>query len=409
MSIDISPGQETDLWAPPQPSPLQWGMLAETDVLAAAQVAWLAGAVSSRPSGAPGVTFMTGWIKATDMSKSDCYQMTVDAGPRHPGTEPAEPGESAPGAVVTCGNLFSGLIVDGVSLLDGMRLTIIPAHLLARVDEIRQAIHEATGEPLRLEPIDMRQSLPSLQDDEGYLVTAEDLDYLAISRKAFSDWLCGELPLGFSAITYEAFVDQLARALRADGVEPNDVDVRLKGSSTAFFAGRHKSLPTSRSDIIQAFRRTRGRLPELFELREIESRLNKRWPDLRPSRRPFDVMHTVGIDRARSDYDLQLSSDTIVKKCDKYAEELGLSPTRETTYHDVYNYVHWDLLRAAMPHLARFMDLMSDAIHRTVSIAVFASSGPPDLSVEVGALSSHFRSSDWCITSLNLDDEGGKP
>lgn len=409
LSVEPPPGDQSDPWS--LTVPLRWGALTEDDAWADAQVTGFSGYTGSRVSMRP-LMHVAGWIKARGGAMHDCYHMMVwDEPCRHPPvTNPAaDPGRGAPGAVVTCGSLFFGIVVNDSPLVDG-RLTIVSAELLATVDEVRQAIEQAIGQPLRLEPIDMRHVPPSLRDDSGYLVTAEDLDYLSISRDTFSNWLVGELPLGFSAITYEAFVDNLARALRADGVDPREVDIRLKGSSTAFFAGRHKTLPATRSEIIQAFRKCRGRFPELFEVREIEGRLNKRWPPaLRPRRRPFDAMYTAGIDRVPSDYDLQLSSDAIVAKCEMHARQVGLSPTRETTYHNVYDYVCWDLLRATMPHLAYFMDLMSDALHRDVSIAVFASCGPPDLSQEVASLSSHFKNSDWCITCPGSDDEGGQP
>lgn len=238
---------------------------------------------------------------------------------------------------------------------------------------------------------------PEVRDDSGYRVTRGDLRHLSISREAFLEWFRGDLPLGLSFTTYEAFVAELERALTADGIEPGDVDVRLKGSSSSFFAGRHKTLPTTRSEIVASFRLLRGRYPRLFELQEIDNRLKTMWPAAHPHRPPFDAMYTLGIDRVHSDYDLQLSSDAIVTKCEKHAAAVGITPTRQVTHHDVYNYVAWDLVRAAMPHLAQFTDLMSDALRRDVTVAVFASCGPPDVSAEFGDLSSHFKDSDWQI------------
>ncbi|NEA80147.1 hypothetical protein G3I30_13740 [Actinospica acidiphila] len=230
--------------------------------------------------------------------------------------------------------------------------------------------------------------------------------HLSISLEAFLEWFRGDLPLGFSFNTYEAFVDELERALTADGIDPGDVDVRLKGSSSSFFAGRHKTLPTTTSEIVASFSQLRGRWPMLFELREIENHLKTVWPDAHPHRRPFDSMYTLGIDRVHSDYDLQVSSDAIVTKCEKYAAALGITPTREVTHHDLYNYVAWDLVRAAMPHLAQFTDLMSDALRRDVTVAVFASCGPPDVSGEFGDLSSHFKDSDWRIAGSAIRTGG---
>ncbi len=108
-------------------------------------------------------------------------------------------------------------------------------------------------------------------------------------------------------------------------------------------------------------------------------------------------MLRIGIDRVPSDYDLQLSSDVIVARCEQTARAIGMTVTRETTIDGSYDFVRKDLLRAAMRHLSEFGALMSDALQRDVTIAVFDSAGPPDKSATIGALSSHFRDSDWCL------------
>jgi hypothetical protein len=428
LAVDPPPDHLPGTWSLPV-APLRWGRLNEHDAWLDVEITGFPTYTGSRFSFSPADTYAKGWIKAQHGSRADCYQVKLDS-PLTPWPEPhfratddefdyelnapflssSRPDGSGrwsdglPGAMVTCGDLFLGLVVEDTPLVAGNRLTVVPAELLAAI------IEELTREPIRLEPVGVPQDrLPTFRDDSGYVITSEDLDYLSITRDAFNRWLSEELPLGFSSITYEGFVDELTHALRRDGIDPGQVDIRLKGSSTAFFAGRHKTMPATRSEMVEAFRRLRGRLPCLFEVREIESRINKRWPldlDALPLQRPFDAMHTMGIDRVRSDYDLQLSSDAIVAKCESYAEALGISPTRETTHHNVYNYVRWDLVRATMPYLTRFTDLMSDALQRDVSIAVFESAGPADLSAVVQGLSSHFKSTDWRITCPSTLDEG---
>ena len=239
---------------------------------------------------------------------------------------------------------------------------------------------------------------PAVVDDSGYRLTSRDLTFLQITRNAFDAWSEGKLPLGFSSNTYDALASGIRKALDDDGVDPGNVDVRLKGSSTRFFSGFHKELPTTPDNIVNAFRELRGRFPELFELDEIADRLGGQWPPPEtPLRRPFDSMHRLGIDRVSSDYDLQICSDEIVAKCDAVAVRAGITVTREVTHHDVYNFVRRDLVRSAMPRLTAFATLMSDALGRDVTLAVFESGGPPDHSAEIGDLSAHFRASDWCL------------
>jgi hypothetical protein len=246
--------------------------------------------------------------------------------------------------------------------------------------------------------------MPEVADDSGYRITTQDLAYLGISSESLDEWRAGRRPLGFSDITYPAFCARLWEALAADGIAPHKVDVRLKGSASSFFSGLHKSLPTRREDTIALFRASRGRFPELFEVLEIERRLDARWPiPARPLRRPFDSMHRLGIDRVPSDYDLQISSDAIVDKCEVTAKALDISVTREVTFNHAYDFIRKDLLRASMRHLSEFATVMSDALQRDVAVAVFGFGGPPNKSAAIGELSAHFRDSDWRIPAPGGD------
>lgn len=250
------------------------------------------------------------------------------------------------------------------------------------------------------------RELPVITDDSGYQVSERDLAFLRIAVPDVVEWAIGTRPLGFSAVTYQAFHERLWNALGLDGVEWTAVDVRLKGSATAFFSGRHKEMPRSRDDLVAMFRVLRGRFPEVFEVVEIENRLDEGWPDgVRPRRRPFDSMHRVGLDRVPSDYDLQLSSDVAVSRCEELAVRLGIAVTREVTIHNVYDFVRKDLVRSAMPNLTRFAVDMSDALQRDVSLAVFPSAGPPDRSEDLGELSAHFRDSDWLLVPPTLNQD----
>ena len=244
-----------------------------------------------------------------------------------------------------------------------------------------------------------QQTLPHIADDSGYLVSPTDLEFLGISLQAVEAWSGQEIPLGLTSARFVVLKSKLAAALSADGLDSAECDVRLKGSAASFFSGFHKTLPTTRDDLVEAFRKLRGRLPESFEVDEIEERLTGEWLLARtpPLRRPFDAMHKLGIDRVPSDYDLQISSDQIVNRCEERAALLGVNPVYEVTFSSVYDFVRKDLVEACTPNLFLFSRLMSDAFGRDISLAVFRSEGPPDKTTEVGPVSAHFRDTDWRV------------
>lgn len=244
-----------------------------------------------------------------------------------------------------------------------------------------------------------QQALPMVSDDSGFVVREADLQFLGISLESLGAWREQVVPLGLTVARYKIFTAKLSAALSADGLNPAECDVRLKGSAASFFSGFHKTLPTTRIDLVEAFRKLRGRVPEPFEIEEIEERLTKEWLPSRtpPLRRPFDAMHKLGIDRVPSDYDLQISSDEIVARCEQRAEILGVNPIFEVTFNSMYDFVRKDLVEACMPNLFVFSRLMSDAFGRDVSVAVFRSDGPPNRSDHVAELSAHFREGDWRI------------
>ena len=240
---------------------------------------------------------------------------------------------------------------------------------------------------------------PAIDDGNGYRVRLRDLEFLNISEQEIHEWRGRRAPLGMSALQYDAFRRGLCEALAADGVAPGGCDVRLKGSSADFFSGYHKLMPKGRDEIIDLFRELRGRIPEVWEIQEIQRRLTSVWIDdgVYPSRRPFDSMHRLGVARAPSDYDIQLSSDAVVTRCDAILHDLGQSATGLRVRHPVYDFVRKDLVEYALPRLFLFVLRMADALGRHVSVAVFASSGPSDASASAGLLSAHFRRTDWLV------------
>jgi hypothetical protein len=241
---------------------------------------------------------------------------------------------------------------------------------------------------------------PPIGDGSGYLVRDRDLHFLAISKAGVALWRTQRVPLGMSEIEYAGFCTDLLTALQRDDVTLEDCDVRLKGSAAEFFSGHHKRLPRTADEILDVFRECRQRVPQQWELEEIDHRLNRVWitDGEFPSRRPFDSMSRLGISREPSDIDLQVSSDEIVNRCVATLQQLGQRPTELRLNHPVYNFVRKDLIEDVVPHVYLFSLRTSDALGRHVSVVVFPGKGPPDVSDRVGELSAHFRERDWVVS-----------
>lgn len=239
---------------------------------------------------------------------------------------------------------------------------------------------------------------PAITDGSNYRVAETDLDFLAITMDQVGRWRTGT-PLGLSQIQFDALRHELAFALQADGVTLEAVDVRMKGSSASFFSGHHKAMPQSRSDIIDAFRDTRRRFPESWEVDEIMRRLTNEWLTAGPwpQRRPFDSLHRLNVAREPSDYDLQISSDEIVCRCEDVVTDRGQDASEARVKHPVYNFVRRDLVQYVLPRVDAMSLRMADALGRHVTLAVFPSAGPLNTSATFGELSAHFRESDLVL------------
>lgn len=186
---------------------------------------------------------------------------------------------------------------------------------------------------------------------------------------------------------FKQFSSSLYDALSRDGFAPQDLDVRLQGSSARFFSGEHKWLPTE---------------SELAAHPEAQARANS-WfgdDDNRPLRRPFDSMYRLGLDDEPSDYDIQISSDSMVEAC---RERWIADGSRENFVHPKYGFISKRTFEKMFPSLWEWAEEWTVQTGRPVVPALFPSAGPPDTSFT--GVSSHFRDSDWLILSEEIDPQ----
>jgi len=216
-------------------------------------------------------------------------------------------------------------------------------------------------------------------DDSGYQLTADDCRFLGISPQEIANWYARTAPLGMTPAQFAEFAATLSDALRLDGIDPEQVDVRLQGSSAHFFSGAHKELPTADQitdpDALRRYQEWRGDA------------------ERHPLRRPFDSMYKLGLDPEPSDYDVQISSDAAVAKAEEARRSGGAD---QPLFHPKYGFVDKDLVALACPNLADWAEQQTRALGRSVVPAMFSGTGPPDNS-GTGKVSAHFRDSDWII------------
>ncbi|MER6357446.1 PrsW family glutamic-type intramembrane protease [Streptomyces sp. NPDC001634] len=80
--------------------------------------------------------------------------------------------------------------------------------------------------------------------DTGYEIRTEDLEFLGLTEEQVEAWQRFGAPLGMTPKQFKEFTADLREALAADGLDPENVDIRLQGSSAQFFSGSHKDFPT---------------------------------------------------------------------------------------------------------------------------------------------------------------------
>jgi hypothetical protein len=242
------------------------------------------------------------------------------------------------------------------------------------------------------------------EDVNGYQPLTPHLVFLGLTSYSLSNCHSRIRPLGMMSSEFKEFVESLKRDLRREGLDPDDIDVRLKGSSANFYSGLHKLMPTDRDMLRAAFRVSRGE-PEEAELDEIEELIDAVWPqDNRPHRRPFDSMQRLRVDRHPSDYDIQISSNKIVERAREHLRSQEKSDDDTELFSQTYDFIKKEIVHVVCPVLSQWAVLQSEHLKRGVTLAVFTSKGPPNKVAEIGELSSHFRDTDWKLLSEKKKD-----
>jgi len=244
---------------------------------------------------------------------------------------------------------------------------------------------------------------PQIKDDCMKVLTIDHLKFVGRSAQDVADWRARRAALGMKPALYRDFCNELFQAVKKDGLE--DFDIRLKGSAACIFSGPHKQLPSSQDEIkkelVKHIYDTTGISydPPMEKLEIVMGILEELKP--LPMRRPFDFMFKLGIGEL-SDYDVQLSSDQVLKRCKglvekepKYKEHQKLAPLINSNYgfiSDVY-------VRNVLAYIPLWEDKWSEKLQRDVNLKVFPRKGPPEVTSPNKALSSHLQDHDWILTA----------
>jgi len=221
---------------------------------------------------------------------------------------------------------------------------------------------------------------PVLRDPNGYVATYREFSVAHLSGDDVQAMQDHTAPLGFSHEQWERCVSDLRDALVQSGLF--DADARIRGSSTQFFSGEHKPFPPSEDELVQ--QASPRSLPEA-QLRERWRRWGFADEGDLPTAHFFDSRYQLGLAIARSDYDIQVSSDTLAERMAAYLLQY---PNRQVISPHGGHYRH-EYVVELFPALDVWAQTWAEITGRDVNIAGFAGQGP------VGP--SGFREDDWVV------------
>ncbi|MDE3724908.1 zeta toxin family protein [Nocardiopsis sp. N85] len=221
------------------------------------------------------------------------------------------------------------------------------------------------------------------RDDSGYAIAKRDLDFLGIDPVQIKWMVSREAPMGMTPELYDQFGTEMLEALRRDGFQPEQVDIRLKGTGADVFSGMHKTLPNEE---------------ELADKPEAARRMREWFGDSaeRPLRRPYDAMWRLGLASVPSDFDLDINSTAMIRAARERWKEQR-SDRYPGDFMGGHGYLDKQAVKDAFPELAEWANKWEKKLGRELSLGAFESSGPVDATKFGRSLSGHFRSTDWVI------------
>ena len=242
--------------------------------------------------------------------------------------------------------------------------------------------------------------LPSVADGSGYVLSKSDLEFLSLTPDSVW-WLHRrEAPLGLTPSQFQDLISDLEWALRKHGVR--EYDVRLQGSAARGFSSPHKPMPFTRTQIARTMAEIDSRAPTLAALNAAVEKIGKQWPTRpRPTQRPFDSLHRLGIEDFPSDLDIQISSQEMIQQVRDDLRRLGVDPRQMRIKNRRYSFVE---KRFAEKFFAQIRDWSLDyttCLARSVNWALFPASGPAEYRRNP-TLSSHFKPTDWVLLEASV-------
>jgi len=232
-------------------------------------------------------------------------------------------------------------------------------------------------------------------DVSGYEVRYEDLDFLGLTPGQVVECLDQEVPLGMTSEQFASFRKSLSRALTREGVRA--ADIRLQGSSARFFSGPHKQMAHRREKVYEHYLDERRVEPSSMELSRIVEALGKLWPNAdRPVQRPFDSYYRFEISPVRSDYDVQISSDSAINLLADSLEAKDIDWRAFESQNKHYKFIRKEISEQLL-YLEAWAAEWTKELGRSVSIALFPSTGPQPLDGVPFESSSQFKDTDWIL------------
>lgn len=244
----------------------------------------------------------------------------------------------------------------------------------------------ASSPPDRVDEVGWRRGAV---DSSGYRTAERDLDYCGVTPEGFGDLQRGDAPLGLSAAEYREMKADLEAALARDGL--TDADVRLQGTAAHFYSRNPDKQFFDGPDAIHAHcdkaRHDGYDVDTRAEQAAVDRYAEAGYTEgPRPRDKMFDQDHAAtGLVRDRSDYDVQISSDSLQAKMERYRQEHP--DDRLVSDHGG----HWtnDTLQGNFEGLKAWSESWTARTGRDVNLAGFAGAGP--------AGHSAFSDEDWVV------------